>query len=264
MDMSDRAQRNLKLVVAYDGTAYAGWQMQPNAPTIQGILTDVASTILDHPVQVNGASRTDAGVHANYQVAGLKTGTQRTVDQIMKGLNALLPPDIRVMEVADVPSSFHPRFSAVEKIYRYRLFTGRALPPMEHRFVHHVFGSLDLDAMVQASVIFEGEHDFASFRDAQCSARTTVRSISQSRLNVLNDGFVEYTIVGNRFLHHMVRIIVGTLIWVGKRKLSIEDIHVIFKEKDRRCAGPTAPAHGLFLEHITFKKEDACPGNSGA
>ena len=264
MNMPDLPQRNLKLVVAYDGTAYAGWQIQPNAPTIQGILTNVASTILDHPVQVFGASRTDAGVHANYQVAALKTVAARPVDQIMKGLNALLPPDIRIMEIQDVPLSFHPRAHAVEKIYRYRLFTGRALPPFEHRFVHHVFGSLDLEAMARASALFEGEHDFTSFRDAQCSARTTVRSISQSRLKVLNDGFVEYTIIGNRFLHHMVRIIVGTMIWVGKHKLSSEDIHVILKEKDRRCAGPTAPAHGLFLEHITFKKEDTCPRNSGA
>ncbi len=255
--------RNLKLVVAYDGTGYAGWQFQPNAPTVQGILKDAAAIILDHPVTVHGASRTDAGVHAHYQVASLKTTVTRKPELIAKGLNAVLPPDIRVMNVTDVHDSFHPRFDAIEKTYRYRLFSGPALMPTEHRFVHHVFGRMDLDAMVEAAALFTGTHDYSSFRDAKCTATSTVRSISQSNLNILNDGFLEYIIVGNRFLHHMVRIIVGTLIWVGKKKFSADDIHEIFEQKDRRYAGPTAPAHGLFLEHIIFKEGDTCPRQSG-
>lgn len=248
--------RTIRLIVAYDGTAYAGWQIQPAEPTIQGILTEVASRIMDHPVKVLGASRTDAGVHARHQVAAFDTPSPRPAPIIARGLNAMLPPDIRIVLAEDARPGFHPRFDAVEKTYRYRLFTGAELSPFDIRYATHIRGRVDVSAMERAAAHLEGTHDFASFRDSQCSARTTVRSISHSSFQHLSDGFLEYIITGNRFLHHMVRIIVGTLLWVGRGKLDADGITELFARKDRRFAGPTAPAKGLFLEHIVLKEDD--------
>ncbi len=255
---SGNETRTLKLTLEYDGTAYAGWQIQPNAPTVQGILKNAVETIMAHPVTLNGASRTDAGVHARFQVAAFRTPSPRPANIIMKGLNAVLPADIRILRVETVSSEFHPRFSAIEKTYRYRLFTGRKLPVFDRFTCTQLRGHINLEKMETAAAFFLGTHDFSSFRDSQCSARTTVREITESRFNKLQNGHLEYIISGNRFLHHMVRIIVGTLIWIGKGKMSIEDLPALFEKKDRRFAGPTAPAKGLFLENIRFKEDKRC------
>ncbi len=247
--------RNIRLIMAYEGTRYAGWQIQPHEHTIQGLLNDAASNILGHEVKSRGASRTDAGVHARHQVAAIQTTSGLRVDKIRLGLNALLPPDIRVMSAQEVPPSFDPRRNAVHKIYKYRMYLGLTMPPFERRYAAHIKGGLHIRHMQEAAGLITGDHDFAAFRDARCSAKTTVRSISQSEFHLLNEGILEYIICGNGFLHHMVRIIVGTLIWIGKGKQPASVIDELFARGERRSAGPTAPAHGLFLDYIHFKED---------
>ncbi|NOZ13940.1 MAG: tRNA pseudouridine(38-40) synthase TruA [Acidobacteria bacterium] len=247
--------RTIKLVLEYDGTAYAGWQIQPDARTVQGTLQETVKTVMNHPVKINGASRTDAGVHARHQVAAFRTPSRRPVSVIMKGLNALLPDDIRIREISEAPEGFHPRFSALSKTYRYAMFTGRKLPVFQRLYTAQIRGQIDLSKMEKGAEFFLGTHDFSSFRDSQCSAKTTVREIYESRFNKLQNGHLEYIISGNRFLHHMVRIIAGTLIWIGRGKIKAEELPALFEKKDRRYAGPTAPAKGLFLENICFKED---------
>ncbi len=250
--------RNIKLVLEYDGTEYAGWQIQPNAPTVQGVLRHAVETVMNHPATVNGSSRTDAGVHARFQVASFKTPSRRSIPDIMKGLNAMLPDDIRIQRADEVSLNFHPRADAIAKSYRYFLFTGRKLPVFERRYCTQIRGRINLARMEKAAEYFIGIHDFSSFRAAHCSARTTVREITESRFNKLQNDHLEYIISGNRFLHNMVRIIVGTLIWIGKGKMTMEELPALFERKDRRFAGPTAPAKGLFLENICFKEDKKC------
>ena len=249
------ALRTIKLIVEYDGTAYAGWQIQPHDPTVQGTLKQVVETVMNHPATVNGASRTDAGVHARFQVAAFQTPSNRPVPEIMKGLNALLPDDIRVCQAEEVSNDFYPRTYAIEKTYRYAMFTGRKLPVFQRLYCTHVRGRIQLEEMEKGAAFFLGTHDFSSFRDSQCSARTTIREITESRFNKLQNGLLEYIISGNGFLHHMVRIIVGTLIWIGKGKLLAEELPALFEKRDRRFAGPTAPAKGLFLENIRLRED---------
>ncbi|RLE18176.1 MAG: tRNA pseudouridine(38-40) synthase TruA [Acidobacteria bacterium] len=247
--------RTIKLVLEYDGTAYAGWQIQPHAQTVQGVLKRVVETVMNHPATIYGASRTDAGVHARFQVAAFRTPSLRPVSVIMKGLNAMLPSDIRIRRAEEAPARFHPRADAISKTYRYALFTGRKIPVFQRLYVAPVRGKINLEEMEKAAEYFVGTHDFSSFRASHCSARTTIREISESRFNKLQNDHLEYIISGNRFLHNMVRIIVGTLIWIGKGKMKVEELPALFEKKDRRYAGPTAPAKGLFLENIRFKED---------
>lgn len=247
--------RNIRLIIAYEGTRYAGWQIQPHDQTIQGLLNDAAAKILGHDVQSRGASRTDAGVHARHQVATIQTPSRLRVDKIRLGLNALLPSDIRILSAREAAPSFDPRRDAVYKTYKYRMFLGLTMPPFEQRYAAHIHGGVNLRHMREAAGLITGDHDFAAFRDARCSAKTTVRSISQSEFHLLNDGVLEYIICGNGFLHHMVRIIAGTLIWIGKGKQPPSFVEELFNRRERRLAGPTAPAHGLFLDYIHFKED---------
>ena len=246
--------RNIKLTVQYDGTNYHGWQVQPDAITIQQVLKQAIETLVDHKVKLLGASRTDAGVHALGQVASFKTVKNHSLFVIKKGLNALLPEDIRVVGVEEVDLSFHPRFDAIGKTYRYRFFIGYALPPFERLYCYHIKGKLDVEAMIKAADYFIGEKDFSSFRASLCSAKTPIRKIEVSKFNLLNNGFLEYIITGRSFLHHMVRNIAGTLLLVGKGKILPEDIGEIFKKKNRVYAGPTLDAKGLFLEKVYYEK----------
>ena len=246
--------RNIKLIVQYDGTNYAGWQVQPDVQTVQGVLKSAVETLVDHKVKLYGASRTDAGVHASGQVASFKTEKTHSTGVIKKGLNALLPEDIRVVNVEDVPLSFHPRFDATGKTYRYRFFLGDVVSPFERLYCYHVRGKVDIDKMVEAATFFVGEKDFTSFRDSMCTSKNPVKKIKVSKFNLLNNGFLEYIITGDSFLHHMVRNIAGTLLWIGKGKISIDTLPFIFAKKDRRLAGPTLDAKGLFLEKVFYKE----------
>jgi tRNA pseudouridine38-40 synthase len=244
--------RNIRLDLAYDGTNYHGWQYQPNALTVQEILQRSVETVVNHKTTIYGASRTDAGVHALHQVAMFGTNSTISTLSLKKGINALLPNDIRVLELSEVSGDFHPRHSSVGKKYKYRFFVGEVFPPFERFYCYHLRGKIDILQMTEAANLFTGTNDFQSFRDSMCSASTSVRTITKSQLLNLNNGCLEYIIEGNGFLHHMVRIITGTLFFVGKGKLSVLDVKKIIQLKDRKYAGPTAPACGLFLEKVYY------------
>ena len=250
--------RNIKLTIAYDGADFHGWQLQPGVPTIQGALNQAASQITQEKVFVNGASRTDAGVHALGQVAHFKTQSPLSAPEFQRALNALLPHAIRVMDAEEMGPDFHSRWQAMAKTYRYRIYRGRVLPPFEHRRVLHYPGPLDEQAMVEAARKFEGEHDFSSFAASSGSEdddkdRQMVREIYSSEI-VREPGREEiaYVVRGRSFLRYMVRKIVGTLIEVGTGRLAAGDIPKLFELRDRSQSGPTVPPEGLYLVSLEF------------
>ena len=248
--------RNLKIVVSYVGTRFAGWQVQPGRPTVQGILEDQIGRMLQEPVRIAGAGRTDAGVHARGQVANFLTGSRIPVEGLMRGLNARLPLDIAVLRAEEVAQSFHARSGARGKEYRYRISRAEVVSPFEAPFVTPVRGRLDLVAMREAARHFLGRHDFASFCPADSEIEDKARSLTVSE--VVEDGAeVHYRVVGDGFLRHMVRTLAGTLILVGRGRLDAGAVPVILKARDRRRAGPVAPARGLVLERVFYGEESA-------
>jgi tRNA pseudouridine38-40 synthase len=250
--------RNIKLTLAYDGADFHGWQQQPGVPTIQGALNDAASKITQEKVFVQGASRTDAGVHALGQAAHFKTQSVLSALEFQRALNALLPPAIRVVAAEEMGPDFHARWQAQGKTYRYRIFRGRVLPPFEHRRVLHYPWPLDEAAMAEAARKFEGEHDFSSFAASSGSEdddrdRQMVREIYSSEIVRETDREeIAYIVRGRSFLRYMVRKIVGTLIEVGKGRLAPDDIPRLFELRDRSQSGPTVPPEGLYLVSLEF------------
>ena len=244
--------RNLKLILEYDGTQYRGWQSQKGRGiTIQDVLEEKIAKITGDRSSILGAGRTDAGVHARGQVANFQTSHTIDCNSLLRALNSIPPPDIIVSDVQDVPQDFHARYCAQEKQYRYRILNRSVPDPFESRFSWHLRYVLDQEKMQNAASVFVGKKDFASFRGAKCGAKTTQRDLKQ--LKITRDrSMIVFDLVGNGFLRHMVRNIVGTLVEVGKGKLSPDDIENIFAACDRRAAGPTAPAHGLFLMSVTY------------
>ena len=265
---------NIKLTVAYDGTDFRGWQIQPGQPTIQGALTDVVQQLTQERLNLQGAGRTDAGVHAWGQVVNFKTHSELAPEQIRRGCNALLPPSVRVRHAEEVSSDFHARWMAQAKTYIFCIYRGSIVPPFRWRYVLHVPQELDLAAMCAAARHFEGEHDFTSFSastgaDEKDRNQRMVRSVFRSELiDGRRDGGADfagpvsgrdtcaeewiYIIRGSSFLRYMVRKIVGTLIWVGRRKLAASDIPHLLEKRDRRCSGPTAPPQGLCLQSVEY------------
>ncbi len=274
--------RNIKLTLAYDGTEFHGWQLQPGVPTIQGTLADVARKITQEKVFIHGASRTDAGVHALGQVAHFKTQSGLTALEFQRAFNALLPPQIRVMEAEEVGPDFHARWQSLAKTYQYRIFRGRVLLPFEHRRVLHYPWPLDESSMTEAARMFEGEHDFTSFAASSGSEeddrdRHAVREIYRSEIVRFSqrpscgDGVMAgssaqqgsgagapasdeliYIVRGKSFLRYMVRKIVGTLLDVGKGKMLPSDIPALFESRDRSRSGPTVPPDGLYLVSLEY------------
>lgn len=254
--------RNIKLAIQYDGTNYHGWQIQRSAVTIQGILQETIKKITGEDTKVIGAGRTDAGVHAIEQIASFKSSTELPPDIIKSALNAILPDDIRIIDVCNTESTFHPRYDAKSKIYFYVISTDRIISPFLSRYIWKIPYKLNFYEMNRALKLLKGSHDFAAFRASGCGAKSTVRTIlniSLESLNVinfmtagLNGNFLKIRIEADAFLRHMARNIVGTIIEVGKGKISEEDIKKILASKDRRFAGPAASARGLFLEKINF------------
>ena len=249
--------RNLKLTLAYDGSDFSGWQVQPNASTIQGTLASAIGRLTGENVLPQGSGRTDAGVHALAQVATFSTGSPIPIENFQKALNDILPPSIRILEACEVPADFHARKSAKAKTYRYRICRAPLCSPFLVRYVWHFPYPLDENAMVEAAGVITGEHDFTSFaavdpeRGQQSSEASNVRTIFSSRFERQNDEFV-YTVRGNGFLHHMVRNLVGTFILVGKGTLQLQDVGRILAARDRSAAGATAPASGLFLVSVEY------------
>jgi len=236
----------------FDGTNYHGWQYQPNAITIQETIQIAVQKVINHKTTIYGASRTDAGVHAKHQTAMFTTNSNLPLISLQKGINSILPPDIRVFKLTETPDNFHPRHSSIGKKYIYKFFLGEVFSPFDRRFCYHLKGDINVKSMTEAANIFNGDHDFQSFRDAKCGAKTSIRTITKSQLLNLNNNHFEYIIKGNGFLHHMVRIIVGTLFWVGKGKLTVNDVNRIIQAKNRKDAGPTASACGLCLEKVYY------------
>ena len=243
--------RNLRMVVAYVGTRYAGWQVQPGIPTIQGVLEDRASRMLRGPVRLAGAGRTDAGVHARGQVANFLTESRIPPAGLVRGLNALLPADISVMRADEVEESFHARADARGKEYRYRIVSADVVSPFEAPFVASVRGRLDAVAMRAAARHFLGTHDFTSFCPVASPIENKVRTLRVSEVDE-DDGRLTFRVVGDGFLRHMVRTLAGTLIWVGGGRLDAAAIPAIMAGRDRRLAGPVAPASGLILEQVFY------------
>ena len=245
--------RYFKLTIAYDGTDFHGWQVQSNKPTIQGEIADVLGRLTQERVALHGAGRTDAGVHALGQVASFKTASQLSASEFQRALNALLPPTIRIVASEEVGSSFHARWSARGKTYRYRIYRGKVVPPMLWRYVLHYPFPLDEDAMGDAAARFAGVHDFASFAASTGSEdddqeRSTERDIYSTELIRTPDNEeLVFTVCGRSFLRYMVRKMVGTLLDIGRGKLTPEDIGRLYLLKDRSRSGPTVPAQGLVM-----------------
>lgn len=243
--------RNVKLVLAYDGTNYQGWQIQPNGRTVQGTIEDVLRRISQEAVRVVGSGRTDAGAHALEQVAHFHTNSRLDAATLLRGLNGLLPSDIRIDEVADVPLSFHARYSAKSKTYRYLVWNHPVLSPFYCRYAWHVARRLDIGAMQQAASALVGTNDFSAFRASSCTARHGVRTVLSCTVS-REDGLIEVSVEANAFLHRMVRIIVGTLAEVGIGKRASANVAEVLRSCDRSQAGPTAAAHGLYLKKVFY------------
>jgi len=262
--------RNLKLILAYDGTDFAGWQVQPGRATIQGTLASAIGRLTGENVLPQGSGRTDAGVHALAQVANFQTVSTIPVENWVLALNHILPASIRALEVAEVAPDFHPRRSAQAKTYRYRIYRAPVCPPFLARYVWHFPYPLDEAAMITAAADLTGEHDFTSFaavdpervermaarvgngeQDSGPGTPNNIRTIFSSSWVREGEEFV-YTVRGNGFLHHMVRNLVGTFVLLGKGSLSREDLRRILAARSRSAAGPTAPATGLFLVNVEY------------
>ncbi|HXG54917.1 MAG TPA: tRNA pseudouridine(38-40) synthase TruA [Vicinamibacterales bacterium] len=246
--------RILKLTLQYDGTDYVGWQRQANGVSIQGLLEDAVRPIEGVQVNVFGAGRTDAGVHALGQVASLSLTAAIDARGLGRALNAVLPPDIRVVAAEEAAPDFHARFSASGKVYEYRIVNGQTVSPFVRRFVWHVIPRLDLDAMREASVALVGRHDFAAFQGVRAAVRSTERTIRRLEWSEGhgNDVPLVMHIEGNGFLRHMVRIIAGTLVEIGLGRWPAARIHEILASRDRTQAGTTAPAAGLCLRRVDY------------
>lgn len=241
----------VKLVVAYEGTNYCGWQIQPNGITIEQVLNETLSSLLGEEITVTGASRTDAGVHSLGNVAVFETHTKMPAEKISFALNQRLPEDIVVQESCQVPEDFHPRFSKSRKTYEYRILNCRFRQPLERRTSYFYHYPLDVSAMQKAAAYLVGEHDFTSFASVHAQTNTYVRMIYA--LDVVREGdMIRIRVQGNGFLYNMVRIIAGTLIQVGAGIKKPEDMESILAGRDRELAGPTAPAHGLTMIGLEY------------
>ncbi len=245
--------RRIRLTVSYDGTAYHGFQVQPNGATVQSTMEEALGRLLGEAVRLRAAGRTDAGVHAREQVVDFADSGRRPLATIVRGGNALLPPDIRILAAQEAAPSFDARRHAKEKAYRYFLYLDPVASPFFARHSWHVERPLDLAAMRDALARVVGEHDFTSFRGQGCTAKTAVRRIFRAALApAAVPPLHAVEIAGSGFLKHMVRNIVGTLVDIGRGKDPPEAMTEILASRDRTRAGPTAPAHGLFLWEVRY------------
>jgi tRNA pseudouridine38-40 synthase len=240
-----------KLIVEYDGTDYHGWQIQPDGPTIQGVLEDAIRRMLAEAVRVAAAGRTDAGVHAAGQVVSFTLQRAVAADTLLRGLNALTPCDISIRDAAVVSDDFDPRRAARSRVYLYRIWNARWPSPFWRRYAWHVAHPLDAERMRAAAAYLVGEHDFTSFQAAGCDAEHAVRRVLRSEIEQTGP-LISYTIEATAFLRHMVRNIVGTLVEVGSVGRPPEIVPTLLAARDRTVAGPTAPACGLCLTRVNY------------
>jgi len=245
-------ERNFKLTIEYDGSAYFGWQRQKNPNTIQGTIEGALHTLTGRNLTLTGSGRTDSGVHALGQVASFRSDTHLAAGDIHRALNALLPEDIIILSCEEMPESFHARFNVVSKCYRYCLLN-RPLPAaLGRQYAWHIRKPLNISAMDEALVHLKGTHNFKAFEGAGSPRLDSVRQIHRAEFVSREDGRIDFEIEGNGFLRHMVRNIVGTLVDVGLGKIAPNDLMRIRDGKNRGEAGITAPAHGLFLVRVEY------------
>ncbi len=245
--------RNLKLTIEYDGSNYYGWQIQKDKPTIQGKLKEVLEKLLNEDIKLTGASRTDAGVHALGQVANFKTESCFPEDKLKRALNALLPHDISILNVEEVELEFDARRKAKGKKYRYRIFNRDVPSPFEFKRSWFIPYKLDIGKMVEASKFLIGTHDFRSFSKLEREKNIeTVRDIHSIEIEKTGN-CIEISFLGRSFLRHMIRVIVATLVEVGKGKMAPEDVNHILKAKDRKLAPFLAEPYGLYLEKVYYE-----------
>lgn len=240
-----------KLTISYDGTRFGGWQFQLNSLTIQELIEQALTTALRAPMKVTGAGRTDAGVHARGQVAHFDTPSLVDEYRLRVSLNGILPPEIRIQKVENVPDAFHARFGAVRKEYHYHLFLEPVLDPFRRLYVTHILYPIDISRLKQAATLFLGTHDFGAFTNARSHQKNTIRTIN--RLDVIEqEGGFRLEFEGKSFLYKMVRNITGALLTVASGKITIEALAQIFKGGDRTKAPSVAPPQGLFLMKIEY------------
>ncbi len=252
--------RHFKLTIAYDGTDFHGWQIQPGKPTIQGEIVSVLRRLTQEDVMLHGAGRTDAGVHALGQVGSFRTRSGLSALEFQRALNALLPPAIRIVGAEEVGPDFHARWSATGKTYRYRLYRGKVVPPFIWRYVLHYPFPLDEEKMSEAARRFVGAHDFAAFAASSGSEeddreRTTEREIFSATIerSETRDELV-FSVQGRSFLRYMVRKMTGTLLDIGRGRLAVDDIDRLYELKDRSKSGPTVPPQGLVMVEVKHKE----------
>lgn len=256
----------IKILLQYDGTSYLGWQKQKNSSTIQSIIEDRLFQITGENIRIVGASRTDAGVHALGQVAVFATNSRLEAQIIIKALNSLLPNDIKAMYFNQTDKIFHPRYDAKSKLYFYLIANSHVVSPFLYRYAWRVPYKLDIALMKKAGTLLKGSHDFSAFRGSGCGAKTTVRDIMSLKIKQTKEidflgckipgNIIKIEVEANAFMRYMVRNIVGTLVEIGRGKMSTETISEAFELKDRRKTGPTAPANGLFLGKIKYPSDN--------
>lgn len=261
---------HFKLTLSYDGTAFVGWQRQAEGDSIQGLLEGALAALDERPVVVAGAGRTDAGVHALGQVATCSLTRDTDAGTVVRAVNARLPPAVRILDAVAVSAAFHARFSSTSKIYRYRIWNGEVLSPFEFPYVWHLPSPpLDAEAMDAAAKILEGTHDFSCFQGTGSATHTTERTLYSSSVTrgaevspyvgraatatATAASIITYEVSGNGFLKHMVRAIVGTLVEVGRGRRTASWLQDVIASRSRSCAGPTAPASGLFLVSVSYE-----------
>jgi tRNA pseudouridine38-40 synthase len=242
---------NIKLVLEYDGTAYHGWQRQTRVITVQGVIEEKIRVITKSKASLIGAGRTDAGVHAKGQVSNFRTTTRLKPAAWQRALNSLLPAGIVVREAKQVPEKFHSRFSAKGKVYQYRILNRSYRSALERLSVWHIPYGLNISAMKQAAKNLIGQHDFTAFQGSKGEAKTGRCNLKRLLIERSGD-LITITIEADRFLQHMARTIVGTLVEVGRGKSKAQKIKQVLQSRDRRLAGPTAPPHGLCLLKVKY------------
>lgn len=246
--------KNIKILIEYDGTNYSGWQKQKhqkNVKTIQGILEKKIRDITGENIELIASGRTDKGVHAIEQVANFKTSSTIPPKKIKYCINRTLPPDIYIKKSSLVECDFHARFDAKYKIYKYVVYNNKDYSPIIRNRAYHVYRCIDIEKIKKATNFFIGEKDFKAFMAAKTEVDTTIRTIENINIETM-DGFIIFSFYAKSYLRHMIRIVVGTLIDVGVGKIDLEEIDSIIRSKDRKRAGITAPAQGLYLEKVIY------------
>lgn len=245
--------KNIKIVMEYEGTNYHGWQKQPEEISIQEVVESRISEVTQEEISLIGSGRTDSGVHALAQVGNFHTRSKIPARNFKKILNSMLPEDIKIIDSKEVGRDFHARFSADMKEYKYIIYNNRQPRPLYRNYSYHVIEEIDIAKMIDASKLFIGRKDFKSFMATDSLVYTTVRTMSDIDIEVDGD-FIEIRFMGKSFLRHMIRIIVGTLVYVGVGKIELDEVEGIIAARDRLLAGITAPAQGLYLKKVYYSR----------